>query len=75
MIELAIRVIEAEQQRADDIPSFVEAKAANNAIGRAIILHLLHRGAFAGPIGQVEPLGNNAVERRSNLFQPLLGIG
>ena len=42
---------------------FVVAEAADHAVGAAIVLDLLHAVAVAGAIGQVAPLGDDAVER------------
>src|SRR4051812_10683399 len=59
VIELAIVVIESEQQRADHRLALVVAEAADHAVGRAIVLDLLHARAVASAIGQVAPFSHD----------------
>ena len=62
MIEQALIIVEAEQERADERAAGGVAKAADDAVSRAEVLDLEH-GAHAGPVGQVETLGDDAIER------------
>jgi len=43
----ALAVIKAKQQRTHHRLAFVVAKAADHAVGAAVILDLLHAGALA----------------------------
>lgn len=65
MVQQPFVVIEPKQQGADHFPAiqFVRgvAEAADHAIGAAEFLDLLHAVAVARLIGQVEPLGDNAI--------------
>ena len=72
MMQQALVVIEPEQQRADHRLAFVVAKAADHAVGAAVVLDLLHAVAFAGAVGQIAPLGDDAVERRADALEPAL---
>lgn len=47
----------------------------HHAVDAAAALHLLHAGALAGLIGQVEPLGHDAVERAAGQVEPRAGLG
>src|SRR5581483_12102969 len=76
MVQQAGVVVEAQQQRADDlsVSDLVGrvAEAANDAIGAAEFLDLLHAVAFSGLVGQVAALGNHAVEAVAGTRQPFL---
>src|SRR5258705_7772819 len=62
MMQQAVIVIEPEQQRADHRLSFVVAKAADHAVGAAIVLDLPHGGAVARAVFELAALGDDAVE-------------
>src|SRR5262245_42400361 len=70
MMEQAAIVIQTKQQRADDRLSLRISKAADHAVGAAIILDLLHSAAVAGEVGHVAPLGDDAVKRRADALEP-----
>ena len=54
MVEQALVVVQAEQQRADVRRPLVRvAEAADDAVGRAELLDLQHAGPFAGSVRQV----------------------
>jgi hypothetical protein len=69
-MKLAVIVMEAKQQRSDHGLTLVVAEAANDAVGAAIILDLLHAAAIVGPVRQVAPLGDDAIERRADPGEP-----
>ncbi len=62
VVELAMIVVQAEQQRADFPALLGVAEAADDAVGGADALDLDHAGALAGCVLAVEALGDNAVE-------------
>src|SRR5262249_1482502 len=68
-------VVEAEQERADDVRAFAVAEAPDDAIGAAEILDLLHRRAVGGPVLDVATLGDTAVQSAGAAFEPALGLG
>ena len=72
VVQRAVVVVEAEQQRADALAVFVDAVPGDHAVGRAFVLHLHHR-ALAGPVRAVERLGDDAVEPRA--FEVLEPVG
>src|SRR5262249_6505701 len=75
VIELAMVVVEAKEQRADGFIFAGIAKTADHAIGGADALDLLHRGAFARGVRQVCALGDDAVEAgRGAFFHPALSL-
>jgi len=75
MVELALLVEQAEQQRADQASVGGVAEAADHAVGGAQAFHLHHR-PLARLIGLVELLGDDAVElAAAGASQPLLRIG
>src|SRR5262249_2232174 len=63
MVERAIVVVQAEQERADHRAGalLVPAEAGDYAVSRAFVLHLDHR-AFSGAIGLVETLCHDTIE-------------
>ena len=63
MLELPIRVPEAEQQRADQRPRpvLVPAEAGHHAVGGALVLDLRHR-PLAGLVGRVGALRDHAIQ-------------
>ena len=71
MIEQALVVVEAEQQRADHLLLLGVAEAADDAVGGALLLDLDHR-PLAGAVGLVEPLGDRRrrARRRCARSQP-----
>jgi hypothetical protein len=75
VMEQPIRVVEPEQERAHRPRARRVAESAHHAVHRAAALHLLHAGALAGPIGQVELLGHDAVERATGHLEPRAGLG
>ena len=75
VIELAVVVEQAEQQRADLLAVRGVAEAADDAVGGAQAFHLHHR-ALAGAIGLVEALGDDAVQlAAAGALQPAFGLG
>src|SRR5262249_25589593 len=75
VMQQAVAVIEAEQQRAHRLPVSAVAKAPDHAIGAAVVLDFLHGGALARPVRAVAALGDDAVECRTGLLEPVLGLG
>ena len=74
MVELALVIVEPEQQRSDLAAVAEIAKAADHAIGGAQPLHLDH-GALARPIGFGEQFGDDAVGRAvAGIAQPALRL-
>ena len=74
MMQQAIVIVEAEQQRSDD-PLAVHfvggvAEAADHTVRAAEILDLLHAVAVAGLIGQVDALCDDAVATAARSRQP-----
>src|SRR5580704_4900675 len=63
MVERVIVVVKAEQERADHRAGtlLVPAEASDQAVSRALVLHLDHR-AFPGAIGPVETLCHDTIE-------------
>ena len=79
MVEPARLAIQAEQQRPDFLLAALGgrgvAEAADDAVGAAQVLDLEH-GALAWPVGFVETLGDDAIQRSAaGLAQPFAGIG
>src|SRR5581483_6992327 len=73
VVELAVGVVEAEQQGAHDARILLIAEAADDAVGAAQRLHLEHR-ALAGLVAAVETLRDDAVERAAGALEPALGF-
>ena len=69
MIELALVVVEAEQQRADLAAAGRVAEPADHAVGGSKLLDLEHR-PLAGDVGAVAALGDDTVESAARIFQP-----
>ena len=67
MVEQALVIVEAEQERADFLLLLGVAEAADHAIGGALLLDLDHR-PLARAIFEVHPLGDHAVERSAAAF-------
>src|SRR3954453_5571074 len=60
VVEEAVFVVEAEQQRAEGRRRLgTVAEAADDALDGADVLDLLHAGAVAGAVIGVEPLGDD----------------
>src|SRR6516164_907558 len=70
-MEQSVVVIKSEQQRADRLAVGAVTKPAHHAIGAAVVFDLLHAGALTRAIRGVASLGDDAVERRACLFEPL----
>src|SRR4051812_38889634 len=72
-------VVEAEQQRTDDFPPVQSvgrvAKPADDAVGAAKILDLLHAVAIAGLVWQVDAFGDPAVKTAARLAEPFFRNG
>jgi hypothetical protein len=75
VVKQAVIIIEAEQQRTDDLPArhaaFAIAKTADDAIGASMLLDLLHAFAVSKLIGQITPLGDDAIAAAPRGLQPL----
>ena len=61
-----------KQERADHRFAFVVPEAANHAVGAAVVLDLLHAGAFTRAIVEIAALGDDAVEQGANVLEPAL---
>ena len=61
VVQRAVAVIEAEQQRADPGTVLVDPVTAHDAVGCALMLHLEH-GPLVRQVAQVRRLGHDAVE-------------
>ena len=53
MMQQPVLIVEAEQQRADKRAAFVVAKAADHAVGAAVVLDLLHAAAIARAVRKI----------------------
>src|SRR5215467_4304542 len=74
MVEQFVVVIKAKQQRANSLLAFIVAKPANHAVDRAEVLDLLHAEAISRFVRQIATLGDDAIERRSNLRKPFFRV-
>jgi ferritin-like metal-binding protein YciE len=74
MMQQAAGIVESQQERADDTSALVVAETADDAVGAAVILDLLHAGPVAGPISEIAPLGDDAVKHFARPPQPSLGF-
>src|SRR5262249_52503415 len=74
VVQQAGLVIEPEQERADDVLALVVTEAADHAVGAAVVLDLLHGAPLARVVGEVAPLGDDAVKRRADALEPLPGF-
>ena len=63
-------VVEPEQQRADDLAPRGVAKAADDAVRGPQALDLPHAGPLAGLVGQIDLLGDHAVEGSPRRAEP-----
>src|SRR5688572_23774769 len=70
VMQEAIVVVEAEQQRADYFRIGAVAKTSHHAIGCPDLLYLDHRRAFAGRVGRLDLFRNHAVEIATHLVEP-----
>ena len=61
VVQRAVVVVQAEQQRADAVAVLVHAVAGDHAIGGAPVLHL-HQRALVGRVRVGQALGDDAVE-------------
>jgi hypothetical protein len=76
VVEQAVVAIEAEEERADQFGIRAVTETADDAIGGAEILDLLHgAGALAGFVGSVEVLGDDAVQAAAHGAEPATGVG
>src|SRR5215510_8062453 len=73
MVELALFIVEPEQQRADLIASAFVAEAAYHAVGGAQAFDFEH-GPDARKVGTVALLGDDAVERATGVVEPTLRV-
>ena len=60
MIELAVRIIETQQQRADLTALALKSKATNYAVRRSQSLHIDH-DAFARLVNILQTIGNHTI--------------
>ena len=72
MVQVAVVVVEAEEQRSDSGTVLVLPVAGDHAIGRAQMLHLHHR-ALALVVRLAAGLGEHSVEPRA--FEPREPVG
>ncbi len=63
VLQLPVVVVQAQQQGADHRPALVQAVARHHTVGGAGMLDLEH-GAVAGPVRQIERLGDHPVQPR-----------
>src|ERR1051325_5438841 len=63
-------VVQAEQQRADNLVLFRVTKSSDNAVCTAEQLYFLHAYPFPGGVGNVDALGDNAIKRPAARSQP-----
>lgn len=70
MVEQALVVVEAQQQRADQLAVLAIAEAADHAVGRTLTLDLEHRPR-ALAVGAVQAFGHDPFELA--FIQPGLG--
>ena len=63
-------IIKTEEERSDLVAVGCVPEAADHAIRGAFRLDLDHR-AFAWPVGIVEPLGDDTVERSATSLEPI----
>src|SRR4029077_16363923 len=61
VMQQPVLIVEAKQQRADKGAAFVVAKAADHAVGAAVVLDLLHAAAVARAVRKIAPFGDDAV--------------
>src|SRR5437762_6532213 len=61
VVEVAVRVVEPEQQRPDDPAALVPAEPGDDAVGRALVLDLDHHPLVLAVV-DVLPLDDNTVE-------------
>ena len=61
VVQVAVVVEQAEEQRADAVAVLVPAEPGDHAVGRALVLHLRHH-ALVLLVGLVGGLGHHAVE-------------
>ena len=75
VVQRAVVVVEAEQQRAHAVAALVGAVAGDHAVGGALVLHL-QQGALVGHVRAVEVLGHHPVEAGAlEAHEPVLGRG
>ena len=76
MVQPTFSVIKTKQKRTDGFSSLqgmtAVAKSTDHAVGAAKLFDLLHAFAVAGLIGQVDPLGDDAVISGARFRQPLV---
>ena len=71
VVEIALVVVHAEQQRPDALAVLRQPVAAHHAVGRAAVLDLHHR-TLAGRVGPIGALGDDAVMAHAlHLGEPL----
>ena len=61
VVQIAVVVVQPEQQRSDPVAVFVDAVAGDHAVGGALMLDLDQR-ALVGRVRVAQPLGDHAVE-------------
>ena len=69
-LQLAVVVVEAQDQRAERALLLAGAPADDDGVDRPHALDLHHPGALAGPVGGVQLLGDHALRA----LQPRLGL-
>jgi hypothetical protein len=73
VVELAVVPVKAEEERRDPARPLLPAQSDDDAVGRALRLHLHDRLARAGEVRTVLALGDDAVEaRRLERLEPVL---
>ncbi len=73
MVQGAVVVEQPEQQRADPLAVLVPAEPGDDAVGRALVLHLPHHPLVL-QVGLVGRLGHHAVEPGAlEAREPVLG--
>ena len=73
MVQQTLRVVEPQQERPHHARAGGIAEPAHHAIHRPGALDLLHPGAVAGAIVEIEALGDHAVHRAARAGEPRAG--
>src|SRR5688572_20198250 len=71
-MQKSVIIVQAKQQRTDDLRRLrAIAIAADDALGSAHVLDLLHPRSLAGCVGHVDALGDDSIERAPGFLKPL----
>src|SRR5262249_16171877 len=70
VVEKALAVVEAEEERADHRSIRGIAEASHHAVGGALALDLLHAGAITRAIVEIDALGHHPIEGAARHGEP-----